>query len=79
MHPIHALRRHLDVVGSISAADYGDTVAPRVKHVNALVLEGVGDARDYKADPLPESSLPGVVQNIEGLGPEFLKRGVLVK
>jgi hypothetical protein len=83
LHPIHTLRRYLDKVGTITAAKYGHDAAPRVKHVNAFVtVDSTGDGfkDDYASDPLPaSSSLPGIVQNVEGLGPEFLKRGVLVK
>jgi len=71
MHPVHALRLLLDKVGTITEAEFG---VGRVKHVNANVIE----AGTYKEEPIPESTIPGIVQPIEGVGPAYLDRGVIV-
>ncbi|WP_455217291.1 5'-nucleotidase C-terminal domain-containing protein, partial [Kaarinaea lacus] len=75
LNPVQALRLHLDDIGTITDAAYGHDVDHRVKHVNALSIV----AGQYEADPdLPTSGMPGIVQPIEGYGPGFLKRGVIV-
>jgi len=71
LHPIHALRLFLNKVGTITDAEFG---VGRVQHVNANVIE----AGHYKQEPIPQSDIPGIVQPIEGVGPEFLDRGVVV-
>jgi sulfur-oxidizing protein SoxB len=71
LHPIHALRLYLDKIGTITEAQFGEG---RVQHVNANVIE----AGTYKEEALPHSDIPGVVQPIEGIGPSWLERGVIV-
>ncbi len=73
--PVQALRLRLDAIGTITEADYGHGAGHRVAHVNAMSIVG----GQYVADPeLPTSGMPGIVQPIEGIGPGFLKRGVIV-
>lgn len=75
MHPVHALRMYMDYIGTITEAEYGHSAGQRVHHVNAFkVVNG-----DYEASEIPTSPLPGIVQPIEGVGPGFLKRGVIVQ
>lgn len=75
LSPVFALRLHLDSIGTITEADYGHDAGHRVQHVNALSIVG----GQYAADPeLPTSDMPGIVQPVEGIGPGFLKRGVIV-
>jgi hypothetical protein len=73
--PVQALRLHFDSIGTITEAEYGHDAGHRVAHVNAFSIV----AGQYAADPeLPASGLPGIVQPIDGIGPGFLKRGVIV-
>jgi 2',3'-cyclic-nucleotide 2'-phosphodiesterase (5'-nucleotidase family) len=74
VHPIHALRLYLDKIGVIADADYGHDAGHRVTHVNTKKIVG----GQYVEEELPESSMPGIVQPPEGIGPDFLKRGVIV-
>ncbi|MGD8571657.1 MAG: 5'-nucleotidase C-terminal domain-containing protein [Gammaproteobacteria bacterium] len=75
LHPVHALRLYMDYIGTITEAEYGHGAGHRVEHVNAFkVVNGA-----YEVSPLPESNLPGIVQPIDGVGPGFLERGVIVK
>ena len=79
LHPIHALRLYLDQIRTITEARFGEG---RVKHVNAwkFVDSGDGDPRPdtYMEEALPHSDIPGIVQPIEGIGPGYLERGVIV-
>lgn len=73
--PVQALRLYFDSIGTITEDEYGHDAGHRVAHVNALSIV----AGQYAADPeLPTSDMPGIVQPIEGIGPGFLKRGVIV-
>lgn len=65
LHPVHVVRRYLDSIGNtITDAQFG---VGRVQHVNSK-------SKFLETVPLPESTLPGIVQPIEGSGPSFLKR-----
>lgn len=77
--PVQALRLHLDNIGTITDDDYGHGAGHRVEHVNAFRIVGSGPSAQYEPDPdLPTSGMPGIVQPVEGVGPGFLKRGVIV-
>ncbi|WP_455219612.1 hypothetical protein, partial [Kaarinaea lacus] len=73
LHPIHALRLYLDKIGTITEAQFGEG---RVAHVNANVIDPV--TKTYQEAELPHSHLPGIVQPIDGIGPSWLERGVIV-
>ena len=74
LHPIHALRLYLDKIGVITEDQFGEG---RVQHVNANVIDPV--TKTYQESPLPHSDIPGIVQPIEGIGPGWLERGVIVQ
>lgn len=75
LHPIHALRMYLDDIGVITDVEYGHDAEHRVEHVNANKISG----GQYVHEELPTSDIPGIVQPIEGIGPNFLERGVIVQ
>jgi hypothetical protein len=66
LHPVHVVRRYLDSLPgrTITDAQFG---VGRVQHVDSK-------SKFLDPAPLPESTLPGIVQPIEGSGPSFLKR-----
>jgi 2',3'-cyclic-nucleotide 2'-phosphodiesterase (5'-nucleotidase family) len=66
LHPVHVVRRYLDGLPgrTITDAQFG---VGRVQHVDST-------SKFLDPAPLPESTLPGIVQPIEGSGPSFLKR-----
>ncbi len=89
MHPIHALRRYLDEIGNvISEYNHGEG---RVTHVNSRVIDDCGPAqakpnrecvtgsKTFLVDPIENYFDSSIVQSIEGMGPSFLERGVIVQ
>jgi hypothetical protein len=70
IHPVHTLRRYLDSLPNnrITEAQFG---IGRVQHVNTTTVNN-------DPSPLPVSSITGIVQPIDGLGPDFLKRNIQI-
>lgn len=66
LHPVHVVRRYLDSLpdNMITDAQFG---VGRVQHVDSK-------SKFLDPAPLPESTLPGIVQPIDGSGPSFLER-----
>lgn len=78
MHPIHAMRRFLDQVGTITEAEFG---VGRVKHVDVthrIDANGDGKFDTFLQVDVPHSNIPGIVQPIDGVGPSFLERNITV-
>lgn len=65
MHPVHALRRHLDAIGTITEAEYG---VGRVQTVDST--KQTGGSYPEIAPPVPEPD-PTLVQPPQGAGPMF--------
>ena len=62
---MHLIRRHLDNIGgTITDLAFG---VGRVQHVDATT-------KMLDEAELPHSTLPGIIQPIEGSGPSFLNR-----
>jgi hypothetical protein len=65
VHPVHLLRRHLDVIGTVRGADYG---VGRITTVDSR--KQAGGVYPAVPAPVPEPD-PTFVQPPQGAGPEF--------
>lgn len=76
VHPVHALRRYLDNHGGlISESAHG---TGRVVHVNSRVVDPV--TKTFVIDPIETHHADeAIVQSIEGLGPNFLERTIILQ
>lgn len=75
LHPIHALRLYLDKVGNINELDHG---TGRVVHVNSRMVDPI--TKTFVVDPIETHHADeAIVQSIEGLGPNFLERNIIIQ